>query len=182
MTPSPITTRRCGSTPNFEDAYVNRAMARDDRSDWDGAIADDSAALQLNPKDAYAFNNRGWSSYRKGDTRGGLPTSTRPWRSHPQARPALRDRGVLEREQGDSTAAVADFNRAIDRDAANPDIYVNRALARRDLGDDGRRRGGRRQGHRRSSPTTPTPMSTGPTRGSTAPITMMRADRLRARP
>ena len=64
--PSPITTRRSGSTPqaNF---LTNRGDSYQFKNDLDRAIADYDRALQLNPGFFLALNNRGSAYAEKGD-------------------------------------------------------------------------------------------------------------------
>ncbi len=45
--------------PSFEDAYFNRAFAKDELGDKKGAINDFSEVIRINPNNADAFNLRG---------------------------------------------------------------------------------------------------------------------------
>jgi Flp pilus assembly protein TadD len=51
--------------------YSNRGIEYGNRGDNDGAIADDTAAIRLDPKNARAYNGRGLAKRAKGDTSGG---------------------------------------------------------------------------------------------------------------
>ena len=44
---------------------TNRRLASGHKGDYDRAIKDYSQALRLNPRDANAFNSRGWAYARK---------------------------------------------------------------------------------------------------------------------
>ena len=50
--------------------FVDRGKVKYARSDWDGAIADYSKAIELNPKFAGAYLNRGNARRGKGDQAG----------------------------------------------------------------------------------------------------------------
>ena len=47
--------------------YSSRGVAYGLRGDFDKAIADFSAAIRLNPKDAQAYQNRGVAYEKKGE-------------------------------------------------------------------------------------------------------------------
>ena len=49
------------------EAYINRSDAHFRSSDYDGAIADCTEAIRLNPHFAEAYNRRGAAYYSKGD-------------------------------------------------------------------------------------------------------------------
>jgi len=53
--------------PEFAWAFAMRGIVRRTRTDLNGAIADFSHAILLNPKDAFAYNNRGNAKAGKGD-------------------------------------------------------------------------------------------------------------------
>ena len=47
------------ANPTNPELYINRGMARTNRKDFDGAIKDFSKAIELDPKNAHAYNGRG---------------------------------------------------------------------------------------------------------------------------
>jgi Flp pilus assembly protein TadD len=49
------------------EALNNRGISRYQLKDYDGAIADLSEAIRLNPKDPHAYNNRAAALRMKGD-------------------------------------------------------------------------------------------------------------------
>lgn len=59
------------TTENLSIAFYNRALAYENKEDYERAIADYSEAIRLNPKDAEAHFYRGLARQRKGDKAGG---------------------------------------------------------------------------------------------------------------
>ncbi|HZF00203.1 MAG TPA: tetratricopeptide repeat protein [Planctomycetota bacterium] len=55
---------------NDDAAFLKRGMARQAKGDHDGAIADFSKAIELNPECVQAYASRGVSKDAKGDTNG----------------------------------------------------------------------------------------------------------------
>ena len=53
--------------PNDAEAYYNRGCSYVKQGDYDKAIADFTAAIQINPKAGNAFYARGYSYSQKGD-------------------------------------------------------------------------------------------------------------------
>jgi tetratricopeptide (TPR) repeat protein len=47
-----------GCGPRTEGEFVTRGLAKQSKGDWDGAIADYSKAIELNPKFSDAWYNR----------------------------------------------------------------------------------------------------------------------------
>jgi Flp pilus assembly protein TadD len=70
MAPSLISRKSIELNPKSASTWYNRGIAKNDKRDWDGAIADYSKAIELNPKLASAYNNRGVAKRAKGDQAG----------------------------------------------------------------------------------------------------------------
>src|SRR4029077_9527078 len=82
------------------------------KGDHDGAIADYNRAIELNPKYAGAYNNRGLAKQARGLS------------------------SCLAREaKGDLDGAIADYDRAIELDPKLAISYHNRVLAQKAKGD-----------------------------------------------
>jgi lipoprotein NlpI len=56
----------------MSDAYFNRGLIKEQKGDLNGAIADNTQALNLNPKDARAYCNRGLARLGQQDLDGAL--------------------------------------------------------------------------------------------------------------
>src|SRR5204863_6387579 len=66
-------------------AYTNRGIAKLQKSDWDGAIADFDRALQFDPKLAQAYANRGDAKTEKGDFDGAIADFNRALQLNPRS-------------------------------------------------------------------------------------------------
>jgi tetratricopeptide (TPR) repeat protein len=64
--------------PHYSEAFYNRAIARGEKGDPEGALQDYSEAIRLKPEHADAFNNRGNARFKKGDMEGALQDSMKP--------------------------------------------------------------------------------------------------------
>jgi tetratricopeptide (TPR) repeat protein len=109
--------------------YCNRGLIRYERGDLEGAIADYSRALELNPNYALAHNSRGlaywglgqWQSSRGEDPtesyRAAIADFTRALELNPNLADAHNNRGLSRIAAGDYRGAITDWERAI---ALNP--------------------------------------------------------------
>ena len=94
-------------------AYTNRGIAKLQKSDWDGAIADFDRALQFDPKLAQAYDNRGDAKTETGDFDGAIADFNRALQLNPKYAKAYDNRGLAKLSRGDLDGAMADFNRAL---------------------------------------------------------------------
>jgi len=98
---------------------------------YDLAISDYTAAIELKPDYAEAYNNRGFAYYLKGDFARAISDYTRAIELRPNYPKAYNSRGVAYMQGGYGAAkSVPDFDRAIE---LKPDFryaYINRANAR----------------------------------------------------
>ena len=98
---------------------------------YNAAIEEYSAAIELKPDYAAAYNNRGFAYYLKGDAERAIADYTRAIELRPNYPKAYNSRGVAYMSGGYGAAkSVRDFDRAIE---LKPDFryaYINRANAR----------------------------------------------------
>ncbi|MEZ2329747.1 tetratricopeptide repeat protein [Mesorhizobium sp. RCC_202] len=97
-------------------AYFSRALARDDKEDWDGAIADYGQGIALDPKRASAYFNRGTDWFNKGEDDRAIADFTATIALEPSAGDAFAGRGSAFLRQGKIDAAIVDYQQAIRAD------------------------------------------------------------------
>jgi len=96
-----------------EEAY-GKGIERQAAGDIDGAIADYTRALELDPYYPDAFNNRGNARMGKGDLRGAVADFTEAIRYRPESCEGYYNRGLAYLTQENYQAALADFSRSIE--------------------------------------------------------------------
>lgn len=86
---------------------------------WQGhhraAVQDYDRAIKLNPNYSYAFNNRGWSLYKMGQTAKGIKDIERAKRKKAYNPYVYRNLGFIALEGGDTAKACIQFRQALDK-------------------------------------------------------------------
>ena len=119
-----------GPKPNDAEGFLNRASARGFNGDANGAIADLSRVIELDPKSEPAIYRRGAYKLQKGDYDGAIPDLSRAIELSPSTADYYSDRGLAKLRKNDNDGAIGDFTRAIELDPKNAIGYRNRALAK----------------------------------------------------
>src|SRR3984885_3135419 len=115
--------------------HFDRADQRRDQGDLDGALADYSESIRLDPKYPFSYNGRAGVRRDQGDLDGALADYNEAIRLWPSFFVFYGSRGDCRKDQGDLDGALADYNEII---RLNPKLgfgYFKRAFCRRDLGD-----------------------------------------------
>jgi len=81
--------------------------------DFDSAIADESAAIQLNPNDEKAYYNRALAYTKKGNYDPALTDLNQAVLLDPKDEKALNNRGVIFQRKSAYDQALADFNQSL---------------------------------------------------------------------
>lgn len=117
------------ATPKADD-YLISAAQKDRKNDFRGSLADLDRAIQLNPNNAAAYNNRGnLKSERLQDAQGGLADLNRAIQLDPKFVSAYDNRGALKAfKLQDIQGGLADINRAIKLNPNYASAYNNRGL------------------------------------------------------
>jgi hypothetical protein len=92
--------------------FVNSGNAKSNKSDWDGAIADFTKAIELKPEYADAYNDRGSAKQLKGDLNGAIADFTRAIELNPKDADAYVNRGNAKKAKWDQVGADEDFAQA----------------------------------------------------------------------
>ena len=128
--------------PDAAKDLVKRGLQSFSKGDLDGAIADYSKAIELNPRYAEAHLNRGKARRAKGNLDGAIEDYERAIELDPQIAlnnrdviQAFNNRGFIRVSQYDMEGAIADYDRAVQVSPENPDPYIKRAEARLIKGD-----------------------------------------------
>src|SRR5438128_7669797 len=101
-------------TSAFAPYYNNRGLAREAKGDHDGAIADYSRAIELDPKFAVgAYSNRGLAKQAKGDLDGAIADYNRAIELDPKLAIFYYLRALAKEAKGDLDGTIADDKRAI---------------------------------------------------------------------
>ncbi len=108
--------------PQYDDAYVIRAMVKEGLKDFAGAIADTTAAVRINPKNAKAYCNRAAYKMDAGDFQGAIADCNTALAIRPNDRMTYFNRGNAKLRLQDHTGALTDFDLALQQ----PDISTGK--------------------------------------------------------
>lgn len=122
-----------GSTTTADDYFVS-AYQKDQQGDFRQALTDYNRALELNPRLAMAYNNRGWIKHDKlQDAAGALDDYNRALDISPRLALTYNNRGWLKQDKyKDIQGALADYNRAIEYNPEMSLAYSNRGWLKQD--------------------------------------------------
>jgi len=96
---------------NSADDYVKRGLAEAGDAKLDEAIADYSAAIELDPKLVAAYYNRGNAKMEKDDQQGAIADFNVALKLDPGYRAAQLDRGLARTKMRNWAGALVDFQR-----------------------------------------------------------------------
>jgi len=108
------------------DTYLERGNAESKKGDWNGAIADFTQVLAIDPQSSVAYNNRGAVRQSKGDLDGALKDYTQALAIDPQMAAAYDGRGNVKTTRNDLDGAIADYTRAVHFDPQMAAAYDSR--------------------------------------------------------
>ncbi len=122
---------------NEEDdlAYFKRALTRSELDEREGAIADYTRVIQINPKHDVAYNNRGLMRYEMGNREGAIADFNRALLVNSGNSIAYCNRGVVRSEMGNLMGAVEDFSDAVQVWPSCAPAFFQRGLARTQMGN-----------------------------------------------
>jgi len=94
-----------------------------------------SKAIELDPKLARAYVNRGVAYYIMGELDKAMADYNKAIKLNPDDAWAYYNRGVTNRKLGETEKAITDYNKAIELDPKYVDAYVNRGVAYCKMGE-----------------------------------------------
>lgn len=97
---------------NSASEYNDRGMQRAEKGDYQGAIADYTAAIALDPEYAEAYYNRAYDRSEVKDYQGAIEDYSKVIELEPDAAPAYFNRGMAKAKLGDAEGANADCETA----------------------------------------------------------------------
>jgi tetratricopeptide (TPR) repeat protein len=124
-----------GQSAGIPAAFFENGNEKYRQGDYSGAIADYKKAIDINPRYADAYSNRGLARYKLGDLQGAIKDFDRAIEINPIHTDAYNNRGAARDELGDYTGAIADYDRVIELDPNYADAFTNRGAAKHALGD-----------------------------------------------
>jgi tetratricopeptide (TPR) repeat protein len=96
--------------------------------DDEHVVADQTQAIQVDPKDKFAYNARGLANNTKGDFDGAIRDFSAAIRLDPKYALAYNNRCLARNNKGERDLALADCNEAIRLDPKFTSAYVNRGI------------------------------------------------------
>jgi tetratricopeptide (TPR) repeat protein len=126
--------RRTGAQQNA--TTVNQqGLAKQNKGDWDGAMADYNQAIRLDPKYSAAYDNRGNVKRQKGDLNGAMTDIDQAISLNPKNAIAYFNRARVKETKGDLDGAIADLSQAISLNPRYAAAYRDRGNVKRKKGD-----------------------------------------------
>jgi tetratricopeptide (TPR) repeat protein len=112
------------------DTYLERGNAKSKNGDWNGAVADFTRVLAIDPQSSVAYNDRGTARQSKGDLDGAIKDYTQALTIAPQMAAAFDSRGNAKAARNDLDSAIADYTQAVQLDPTLAVAYDSRGNAK----------------------------------------------------
>ena len=122
-------------TTHSASAYYRRGIAKWDKGDRDGALADFNRAIEVDSRHSYAYVARGYAKETKGDWDGAFADYDHAIAVDKADVYAYYDRGGAKRKRGDLDGALADYDRAIELNPQDASVYNDRGSTKLLKGD-----------------------------------------------
>ena len=115
--------------------FTRRGLARIDKGNFEGALADFSRAIEMDPSHAPAWHNRGVARYKTGALDDAIADCSRAIELDPNNPKTWVNRGNARNDMGDRQGARDDYNRAIEVDPSYAPVWQSRGVIRFAAGD-----------------------------------------------
>lgn len=100
-----------------------------DSGNYEGAISDFTMAIEINPEDSIAYNNRAIAYHNLGNFSKAIKDYTQLITLNPDNSSAFNNRALAKVELGDYRGAIADYTKAIEFSPEESEIFINRGIA-----------------------------------------------------
>ena len=120
---SPLMT---GCTNTFATNSFNSGVDKYEQGDYQGAIADYNKALEIKPKNAIAYYNRGVVMGKLKEFKGAIADYTNAIEINPQYAGAYLNRGITRELVNDLQGACDDWRKAVDLGKERPAVWVKK--------------------------------------------------------
>ena len=123
--------------PNDSNAYYNRGWNRAKLKDYYGAISDYTKAIEINPQYEEAYYNRGWSKSKLKDYYEAISDYKKAIEINPKKVKAYNNIAFIKRQKeiNDNYGSIFYATKAIEIDQYSANAYLNRGVAKENLGD-----------------------------------------------
>ncbi len=125
----------CLSSTPVSEKLLEEGVKKQEREDYQGAIADYTEFIKTHPTHQTAYSNRGFAKAMTNDLQGALADFDRAIAISPRDADIYNARGNTQAMAGNLAASIRDFNLAIEFDRNFADAYYNRGISRHSLGD-----------------------------------------------
>jgi tetratricopeptide (TPR) repeat protein len=117
--------------------YLSDGLTLSHKNDLVGALAKFNKALQLDPRNANAYNARAWFRIHKGDFKGAAEDCSESLRLKPDNAATYECLGdvLAEKDDPDLDGAIADYGKALKLSPQDAPVYTKRAIERSIKGD-----------------------------------------------
>ena len=117
-------------------AYFYRALTFNYADHPAGAIEDYDKAIKIDPQDAAAYYNRGYSKFALKKYEEAIEDYGKAIEIDPQLAQAYFNRGVSKSALGDQAGGIEDYGKAMEIDPQDAQAYSNRGNSKSALGDE----------------------------------------------
>jgi|GEM_PF-1069031 len=117
------------------ETYLAEGKDAFEKGDWDAAIVAFSQVLNIDPKQAIAYYDRGMAKSNKGELNGAISDFSQAISLDPKMTEAYFSRGEAKAMQKDVDAAIADYTQAINIDPKMAIAFYKRGTIRTQKGD-----------------------------------------------
>ena len=124
-----------GCTNAWVKQYFDQAVEKFEEGNYQGAIADLTTVIEMDPQDAVSYYNRGLAKSHIEDLQGAIADYNKAIEINPQYAEAFNNRGNIKTQLKDYQGAIADYSKAVEIDPQDDTTYYNRGNVKGELED-----------------------------------------------